>query len=281
MTTAEHAPSAAVPQNLRSIPFAPAHLPAALRLSEQVGWPHRVEDWELNLSLSDGVAVLEGEDLVGTAFCTRFGDVALLNMIIIDEQRRGRGLGRRVMEEAIALAEDSEMRLVATPEGMPLYCKLGFVAVGQIVQHQGIALDTIPELQVGSGAAEDVERLTAMDRDATGMERGELLRRIAGQGQVLLAAGGFAMLRDFGRGHVLGPVVARDEKTARALIAEGVRRCAGGFLRIDIPQEWGLSDFVASLGLAHAGDGTAMTCPATTAEQNEYTTFALVSQALG
>ncbi|MDP0927178.1 GNAT family N-acetyltransferase [Paracoccus onubensis] len=281
MTTAEHASSAAAPQDLRSIPFTPLHLPAALRLSEQVGWPHRVEDWELNLSLSDGVAVMEGEDLVGTAFCTRFGDVALLNMIIVDERRRGRGLGRRVMEEAIALAGGREMRLVATPEGMPLYRKLGFVSVGQIAQYQGVALGNTPELPVSPGRAEDADRLTAMDRDATGMERGKLLRRIAGQGRVLLAEGGFAMLRDFGKGHVLGPVVARDEATARALIAEGARRCADGFLRIDIPQERGLSDFVASLGLAHVGGGTTMTCPATTPEQNEFTTFALVSQALG
>lgn len=281
MTSAGNSSPAIAAQHLRIEPFTEEHLDAALRLSQQVGWPHRIEDWVLNASVSGGVVALEGDKVVGTALCTVFGDVALLNMIIVDARMRGRGLGRRVMEAVIAMAGPREMRLVATLEGLPLYEKLGFSATGQIAQHQGIAKSVIPDLSVSDGDSGDVERLAAMDHTASGMARNELLLRIAGQGQVLLAEGGFAMLRKFGRGHVLGPVVARDAVTARALIAEGARRCAGGFLRIDLSQEQELSDHVASLGLAHVGGGTAMTCPATTPRQNGFTTFALVSQALG
>ncbi|RNF34536.1 GNAT family N-acetyltransferase [Paracoccus methylarcula] len=269
-------------QHLRIEPFATEHLDAALHLSRQVGWPHRIEDWALNASISGGVVALEGDRVVGTALCTIFGDVAQLNMIIVDVRMRGRGLGRRVMEAVIAMAGPREMRLVATQEGLPLYEKLGFTATGQIAQHQGIAKATTPDLPVGDGDSGDVERLAVMDRAASGMARTGLLRRIAGRGQVLLAEDGFAMLREFGRGHVLGPVVARDAATARALIAEGARRCAGGFLRVDLPRERGLSDHAASLGLAHVGGGTAMTCRAAIAsEQKDFTTYALVSQALG
>lgn len=282
MTSVENSSPVIAPQDLRIEPFAPEHLGAALQLSQQVGWPHRIEDWALNASVSGGVVALEGDRVVGTAFCTVFGDVALLNMIIVDARMRGRGLGRRVMEAVIAMAGPREMRLVATQEGLPLYEKLGFSATGQIAQHQGIAEATTPDLPVSDGDSGDVEQLAAMDCAASGMARIGLLRRIAGRGQVLLADGGFAMLREFGRGHVLGPVVARDAATARALIAEGARRCAGGFLRIDLPQERGLSDHVASLGLAHVGGGTAMTCRAAIAPgQKDFTTYALVSQALG
>ena len=39
-------------------PFAPAHLEGALRLSQEAGWPHRMEDWRLVQRISRGVVVL-------------------------------------------------------------------------------------------------------------------------------------------------------------------------------------------------------------------------------
>ena len=42
----------------------PAHLPGAMRLSADAGWPHREEDWRLVLDISRGFAALqEGEVL--------------------------------------------------------------------------------------------------------------------------------------------------------------------------------------------------------------------------
>ena len=36
----------------------PAHLPGAMRLSADAGWPHREEDWRLVLDISRGFAAL-------------------------------------------------------------------------------------------------------------------------------------------------------------------------------------------------------------------------------
>ena len=72
---------------------------------------------------------------------TPYGDdAATINMVIVDAAMRGRGLGRKMMEEALAKAGERTCCLVATQEGLPLYEKLGFVATGEIVQHQGEAL---------------------------------------------------------------------------------------------------------------------------------------------
>jgi|SRR6056297_532788 len=274
--------STAPGQNLLIRPFTQAHLPGALLLSQQVGWPHRLEDWELNLALSQGLVALEGARVAGTTLCTRFGDVALLNMIIVDGALRGRGLGRMLMAAAMDLAAGREMRLIATPEGQPLYEKLGFHATGQILQHQGISRGGAPALPVREGCAQDVAELARMDLAASGLERSAMIARIAQTGTILRADQGFALLRAFGRGHVLGPVVARDTATASALIDEGARRMAGRFLRIDLPKGTGLSDHVAKLGLAHAGGGTAMIRPPSgPAAGQDFTTFALASQALG
>lgn len=264
-------------------PFAPVHLEGALRLSQQVQWPHRAEDWALSLAISKGVVALEGSAVVGTALCTCFGDVATLNMIIVDGRMQGRGLGRRLMEQVMAEAGGREMRLVATPEGRPLYEKLGFVAAGEIVQYQGVVrpLATVVESLVRAGGPGDLAAAARLDLAATGMARKGLLERIAATGDLLVTGGGFALLRRFGRGHVLGPVIARSVDEAQALMAQAARRLPGQFLRIDMPAEHVSADFLAALGLVHAGGGIAMTRAPRPRPVSEFHTYALVSQALG
>lgn len=220
--------------------------------------------------------------VVGTALCSLLGDVATMNMIIVDARMRGRGLGRALMERVIALGGGRELRLIATEDGRPLYEKLGFVAYGNVLQHQGIALDARPNLPVRNGKSQDVPALAALDQQASGMSRAELLATIAAGGQVLRSGdGGFALLRDFGRGQVLGPIVTKDAEQAAALMAEAAHRCAGRHLRIDLPGDAGLSEVATQLGLSRTGGGTAMKRAAKQRVVGDFKTFALVSQALG
>ncbi|WOI58109.1 GNAT family N-acetyltransferase [Palleronia sp. LCG004] len=273
-------PATADPATIEIAPFTQDHIPQAQILSLAEGWPHRVEDWQLTLSVSNGVVALDRGRVVATALCSLHGPVATLNMIIVASEMRGRGLGRQVMERVIALAGNREMRLVATDAGVPLYRKLGFVESGRIVQLHGEPRVASPVRPVEIGPVEP-PRLAGMDRAASGMEREALLSRIAGIGETLSTEGGFALLRPFGRGHVLGPVVARDAVGARSLIAEGARRMDGRYLRIDVPEEMGLVPFVEGLGLSVAGGGVSMVRAPRPREASEYRTHALISQALG
>lgn len=266
---------------IRLVPFQAHHLSDASRLSQQAGWPHTADDWALILTASRGVAAMVDDQLVGTALCADFGKVVTLNMIIVDATMRGQGLGRRLMGAVIDIAGPREMRLIATADGLPLYEKLGFRVTGQIVQHQSIALANVPECRVTIGGAADLDRCAAMDLAANGTHRHALLGRIAAHGTVLLCGDGFALVRPFGHGHVIGPVVARRRAEARALISAAATRCAGAFTRIDLPASHGLSDHAAACGLTLAGGGTAMVRNPLPADAGDTTTFALVSQALG
>lgn len=275
--------------DIQLLSFAPTHLDGALALSRQVNWPHRREDWQMMLGLSEGIVAIDDRGVVaGTVLLTPFGaDCATINMVIVDAALRGRGFGRKLMEGAIAMAGERPLRLVATSDGLPLYEKFGFVASGTILQHQGSAC-TIPAPEhVEPATPGDLAAIRALDRAAFGADRTRLIDILESNGQLAVirrdgAVVAYAALRAFGRGEVIGPVIAANADDARALIAHFAAPRAGSFLRIDTTDRAGLSDFLETLGLAHVGGGIAMNRPAVKPPASTGTQiFGLASQALG
>ncbi|WSG99397.1 GNAT family N-acetyltransferase (plasmid) [Rhizobium johnstonii] len=270
------------------VPFGPDHLEAAVALSRQAGWPHRTEDWQLALGLSDGMVAVEDGKVLGTVLVTPYKeDCATINMVIVDETMRGRGLGRKLMDAALLIAGDRPLRLVATTAGLPLYQKLGFHETGTVAQHQGLAGDIAASAETQAATDADLPAIVALDRLAFGADREGLLSYFAGIGAFAVIrrdghVSGFACLRPFGRGEVIGPVVAADLGQARKLIEHFIARRPGRFLRVDTTDETGLSPWLAEQGLAHVGGGITMKKPLVrdTADPTA-TTFALASRALG
>ena len=93
-------------------------------------------------------------------------------------------------------------------------------------------------------------------------------------------ARGFAMLRRFGRGHAIGPVVAPEAEGAQALIAHLAGLNAGRFTRIDIDFDSGLTEWVESLGLLRVDAATTMVRGAPLAPNADARLYAIVTQAL-
>lgn len=266
-----------------------SHLAAAHRLSAAETWPHRPEDWALLLETGIGFGLMAGGRLAGTAVLTPYGaEAATCNMIIVDPAFRGQGLGRRLMQAVLAEAGGRECRLTATEDGRPLYENLGFTATGRIGQYQGMARALPAPGGVSEAAPAALPEIAALDRAATGMDRAALLARLMAEGPVLLLRDGgglrgFAACRRFGRGHLAGPLAARDDAAAETLMRAAIARHAGMFLRVDLT-EHGARDaaLVQGAGLAHVGGGLAMTrpgaapCPA----PDGACIYALASQAL-
>ncbi|ARO27864.1 N-acetyltransferase [Rhizobium sp. S9] len=268
--------------------FGPDHLEAAVALSRQAGWPHRPEDWQMALALSEGMVAIEDDRVVGTVLVTAYKqDCATINMVIVDEIMRGRGLGRRLMDAALRIAGDRPLRLVATTAGLPLYQKLGFHETGTVLQHQGLAGEIDAPAGTSAATAGDLPAIMTLDRLAFGADREGLLSYLATVGEFSVirrdrSVSGFACLRPFGRGEVIGPVVAADIDDARKLIEHHIAGRPGRFLRVDTTAEAGLSPWLATQGLAHVGGGIAMRKPsAGNVAARTATTFALASQALG
>ncbi len=270
--------------------FQPSHIKGAHRLSMSEQWPHRPEDWRLLASLSSGVVMLDGQTVVATALVSDFGPVATAGMILVDSRHRGRGFGRHVIDAAMAelpSRNDREWRLIATEDGLPLYRKMGFAEYGHVSQHQGIVMPENQDIPLPEPA--DVTRLddiAAVDQAGTGMDRRPLLQEIFRQGQVFVnhrsgRVTGYAALRPFGFGEVLGPVIAASEADAKALIEPILASARGRFVRLDVPAEGALPAWLTRQGLPRVGGGLCMRKGAAPPTDERLASHALAAQALG
>lgn len=245
-------------------PFETRHLPGALRLSQAVSWPHRLADWNMMHKISKGAVALRNGEVIGTALATRFGpDITTANMVLVSAGHRGAGLGCKLMERILPVS--GTCRLVATQDGLPLYQKMGFVETAHIHQMQGI-LQNVPDatMPVREAEPDDLKRIEAMETKAFGDDRSVIIHWLRTHGRLFVAPGsgarptGYCATRAFGRGHVIGPVVAGDAETAMSLISMAGRGLLGQFVRIDTEKLAGLQPWLETLGLTMTGGGTAM-----------------------
>ncbi len=266
-------------------------LPAAHALSQTVRWPHRLEDWQFVHRLGTGFVAEEGGAMIGTALCWKQGDAqASLGMIIVSPEHQGKGIGRELMNRVLEELGGRCTLLIATPAGQPLYERLGFVATGTIHQHQG-TMASIAPLALASGEnirlAEpaDIAKIIALANRATGMSRDALLKQLVSvaEGAVLERHGelaGFSFIRRFGRGHIIGPMVATDSERAKALIAHWSSAYAGSFVRVDVTGTSGLGAWLTEAGLVQVDTGVAMARNGAPHQDEAVKQFAIANQAL-
>jgi hypothetical protein len=117
------------------------------------------------------------------------------------------------------------------------------------------------------------------------MSRDEILKQLipVAECAVLECNGelaGFAVMRRFGRGHVIGPIVAPDSESAKALIAHWSDAYAGSFVRVDVTGDSGLGAWLADAGLAQVDTAVAMVRNGVPAQDENAKQFAIINQAL-
>jgi GNAT superfamily N-acetyltransferase len=272
--------------------FARTDVAAAHRLSLDVRWPHRLEDWRFVQRLGAGYVATDGTGIVGTILTWKHdARHASLGMVIVSPERQGRGIGKELMRRALRDLPRCSVMLNGTQAGARLYEKLGFVAVGAIEQHQGGALP-VPAAALPRGERlrpmgdGDVAEITALATRAAGISRANVINPLLEIGKgIVLARGeeivGFALFRRFGRGYAIGPVIAPDVDRAKALIGYWVAMHPGRFLRIDIDAASGLAPWLDGIGLKKAGRVITMVKGKAPKPDPGLRTFAIVSQSLG
>ncbi|MBW8269805.1 GNAT family N-acetyltransferase [Caldovatus aquaticus] len=213
-------------------PLAAADLPRAAALSALAGWNQTAADWALFLREGEVRALDDGDPaaLAATAAILPYGaEVAWIAMVLVRPDRRRQGLATALMRWAVAaLAGVPCVGLDATPAGREVYRRLGFrdawgfrrwALPAALPREPGVALRPLREA--------DWPALLALDAAAFGAPRAALLRDFAARlpqaawvaPDAADAPRGFILGREGLRAPQLGPLLAPDAATARALLA--------------------------------------------------------------
>jgi GNAT superfamily N-acetyltransferase len=213
-----------------------ADLPAAMRLKEIAGWNQTEADWRRFLECSPlGCFVAEIDASVrGTVATVSFEQrVAWIGMVLVDPEYRGRGLGTQLLRQAIDHLDELKIpavKLDATPQGRPLYEKLGFVVEYEIERWTRRAPSFRPakSQHAVTGASISPALLTTIcstDREIFGADRSVLLRSLhdaAPEFTRAIVDSGQITAYAFGRrgsfADHLGPWVASEADAARHLL---------------------------------------------------------------
>jgi len=275
-------------------PMTPADLKDAHALSAELRWPHRPVDWEQMFAHSHGFVAERDGQIIATAQRWQWGDHhATIGLVIVTPACQGRRIGHRLMSGLLEGMDKHTVLLHATAEGRGLYERLGFVRTGEIRQHQGLVPPT-PLIALPPGwrlrplGQNEAPALHRLDAQARGMPRHALIDDLLIQADACVVLDhdgeqrGFGMLRRFGRGHAIGPVVAPNVESAKALIAHLAGANAGHFTRIDIDFDSGLSEWLERIGLLRVDAPTTMVRGTPLAHSpGDPFLFAIVNQAVG
>jgi GNAT superfamily N-acetyltransferase len=225
-------------------------------LSTGVGWPHRPKDWDFLRRAGHGIVAVDGIGRVfGSAMWFPHGrEFATIGLVITSPRTQAQGTGRWLMEQVFERCGGRNLSLNSTDAAYHLYLSLGFRKEAIVYQWQGEVspLPPVPVLdgELKSLPSENVEEIAALDEHAFGTSRQRLLALLSeGASIYILSRGGkivgYSMKREFGRGHVIGPIIASNDCDATHLTAVHLQDLVGRFARVDTREQTGLfADFL-------------------------------------
>jgi GNAT superfamily N-acetyltransferase len=208
-------------------------LSACADLSEDRGWPREEHKWSLLLTAGKGYGIDDpGGGLISTCVVTEYGSaqrpsLAAVGMVLVAARHARQGIGRRLMRHVLTAAGTTPLTLHATSNGRPLYEELGFKVTGRAEMLRGRFLPGGPEPRVATRAAtaEDMPAILRLDEEVFGVDRTPVITRLPAFADRLRVAEedgrliGYAAAWPNEGTHVVGPLIARDTETAKALVA--------------------------------------------------------------
>jgi ribosomal protein S18 acetylase RimI-like enzyme len=220
-----------------------------IELSASVGWDY--DEHEIRTVMSSGKIYGHknsvGKIVSSAAIIPYDTDLASIGMVIVNEEYRGLGLGKKATQKCIdSVSQITSIMLISTEDGKPLYENLGFKTVDYV--HKYLSDNYIPtklfinrEITLEKYSENDINEIIELDSAAFGDKRRKLLlNRINQSKHCLVVRNLKGKIIGFGLSILgpvnllIGPIVAPDSKTA-ALIIDRLVLNHQGNLRIDVP----------------------------------------------
>jgi len=225
-------------------------VPGGLRLNTLSGWNQTAADWRRFLKNSPrGCFVMEHEcKIVGTATTINYENrFAWIGMVLVDPEFRKQGIGTELLKKAIEYLDDVSIRTVkldATPQGKPIYSKLGFVEEYEIERWvlkrpPGTSLAALSSTRAPLSETQR-EQIFRLDKELFGADRSFVLRALCEEAPEF-AMGvwedeliqGYAFARRGLFADHLGPWMARTRAAAENLLQSFLAKSSRETLIVD------------------------------------------------
>jgi ribosomal protein S18 acetylase RimI-like enzyme len=156
---------------------------AAIALTDLEGWGYTPSDFRRLLHLSpDGCFAAEIEaHVVGVLTTTTYDGLAFLGAVIVSPELRGKGVGKQMMEAALAHLRQGgvkTVRLNAYLNAVRFYERLGFHGEYEVIRWHGAAAKGGRTREVRRVRPEDIPALVRFDVRYFGADRQLLLERL-------------------------------------------------------------------------------------------------------
>jgi GNAT superfamily N-acetyltransferase len=237
-----------------------ADLGDAEALVAEAGWNQVAADWRMFLDFGTVYAVRDGVRVIATAATLPYGRCAWISMVLVAMAHRRRGLATRLLHRCIADIQGAGLipALDATPAGAEVYKPLGFqeaFGFARLAPSQ-VKIKAEPGPIMVRPIEDSVwPALRAYDAAVFGADRSNILARMRGRLPIanLYAErdgriAGMLLGRDGRTASHLGPLIAEDDATATALLAQALSRIDGS-VYIDLADaKTGVRAFLESAG---------------------------------
>jgi predicted N-acetyltransferase YhbS len=226
-----------------------ADLAPADELRRVAGWNQTINNWRLLLSFEPQGCFVAVEDdrVLGTVTTTTYGrELAWIGMMLVHPDHRRRGIGTQLMGAALDHLRGRGIeciRLDATPAGLPVYEKLGFVSEWTLTRHQVTAVPSTRASEVCDLVEDHWPAVEQLDAVAFGVSRARVLRSLTEGSRSTLVwladrtIEGYGMLRPGSHCDYLGPLVCARSESAHSLIAALLNNSAGRRVFWDVPDD--------------------------------------------
>lgn len=205
------------------------------------GWNQAGDDWELFARQGTIHVVRDAQARIVASGAVLPLDpgAAWISMILVAPELRGQGLGREVFKQCLRTVRAAgRMALLdATPAGEKLYTQFDFAPLWRLSRWQRASNGIATQVGATEPSA-NVDSLAALDTLALGLRRDRMLAQIAARqgSRIVRRAGACCLVRAGRLAQQIGPLLARDEADAAALLSE-VAAATSHALFIDVPDD--------------------------------------------
>lgn len=264
-------------------PLGEEHIAGCLALSATANWNQNEADWRLMLSIGRGWGMSIGETLVASTLVLPYGTFAWISMVLVLPEHRRKGHATRLLRVALAELQASHLTPVldATPAGREVYRQEGFRDAWSFKRFRREPATAAINGQAAGAIA--WRKALELDAEAFGGDRQWLLRALQKRlPQCALGTPeGFVLGREGREAEQIGPLVARNEAAALALLEQALGTLAGAVYVDVVDHAPRIQQWVQERGFAFQRPFTRMVHGAGRAPGNEKLVYLVAGPELG